>query len=1041
MHQKYLRALIGLSAVLLGVFAAPAAAERLPIRTYTVADGLPNDHINRIVRDPRGFLWFCTSDGLSRFDGYTFVNYGMAEGLPHAMVMDLLITRDGQYWLATWGGLVRFNPHGTPMFTVYAPASAEPRARRMTRAIQRRDGTIWAAARNGVMRLARAGAEYRLEPVEMNLTGDRPVLIETILEDRHDTLWIGTSNGLYRRWNDGYVMPVDRSAPNYVNDLLEDRQGRLWVASRSQGFFSLATTAGREAPVVTTAYRTSNGFIDWVFDLYETSDARLYAATNRGLLELGSGGAAAPARPQLYTKRHGFTFHEIEKVTEDGDGNLWLGTTQGVMKIARDGFLAFDERDSLYYGPNAIFESVTGDLRLVGWVRNGDAPSRLRIGQFDGERFTWVSPGPRLFEPGWGDQPLALQTRSGELWLASVDGVSVFPPVRQLADYAKVNPIAVYTARDGLMGPMAYTLFEDSRGDVWLGTVGDRTVGVARWDHATRSIQDMSATPGLPPLTDKWPVCFEEDRSGNVWLGLTSGGLTRYSAGRFTTFTTADGVPAGKINDLHLDRQGRLWVATSLGGISRIDDAGAIVPKFFTYTIETGLSSNVVVRIAEDRMGRIYAGGGRGVDQIAPATNRIRHYTAADGLPAGEVSSAFTDRSGALWFGTLQGLSRMIPKGERQSSPAPIWISGLRVAGERQTVSALGESAVVLPNLSADRNQLEIQFVGVSFAPGETLRYQYRLEGAANKWSAPSDQRTVHLAGLAPGTYTFEVRALNADRVSSPTPARVTFTILAPIWQRPWFAALSMLVVGVLLYGAYSYRVSRLLELERVRTRIASDLHDDIGAALSRIAVLSEVARLEAGGDEGPVPARLSVIASASREVLDSMNDIVWAINPTRDQLRDLIQRMRRFASDVFTARAIAFTFHAPQDERPLHVTADVRRHVFLVFKEAVNNVVRHSGATEADVDIRVDGSAMTLTVADNGRGFDPARTADGHGLASMTDRASMMGGRLDVTSHPGGGTTIRLTAPLNAAITEHNRRLHRTQRTESRAHDRGVAT
>jgi signal transduction histidine kinase len=248
-----------------------------------------------------------------------------------------------------------------------------------------------------------------------------------------------------------------------------------------------------------------------------------------------------------------------------------------------------------------------------------------------------------------------------------------------------------------------------------------------------------------------------------------------------------------------------------------------------------------------------------------------------------------------------------------------------------------------------------------------------------------------------------------------------------------------MLVVGVLLYGAYSYRVSRLLELERVRTRIASDLHDDIGAALSRIAVLSEVARLEAGGDKGPVTARLSVIASASREVLDSMSDIVWAINPRRDQMRDLIQRMRRFASDVFTARAIAFSFRAPQDDHPLHVTADVRRHVFLVFKEAVNNVVRHSGATQADVDIRVDGNWMTLTVCDNGRGFDPGQRGDGHGLVSMNDRACMMGGRLEVISHAGGGTMLRLTAPLNVAIKEHNRRIHRSEANEGPDH--GAAT
>src|SRR5206468_6163003 len=123
---------------------------------------------------------------------------------------------------------------------------------------------IWAAGRNGVMRLAQVGEDYRLEPVKMNLTSHQPVQIEAILEDRHDTLWIGAGNGLYRRWNDGYAVQVDRAAPNYVNDLLEDRRGRLWVGSRFQGLFSLATTAGREAPVVTRAYRRSNGFIDWV---------------------------------------------------------------------------------------------------------------------------------------------------------------------------------------------------------------------------------------------------------------------------------------------------------------------------------------------------------------------------------------------------------------------------------------------------------------------------------------------------------------------------------------------------------------------------------------------------------------------------------------------------------------------------------------------------------------------------------------------------------------------------------------------------------
>jgi signal transduction histidine kinase len=230
------------------------------------------------------------------------------------------------------------------------------------------------------------------------------------------------------------------------------------------------------------------------------------------------------------------------------------------------------------------------------------------------------------------------------------------------------------------------------------------------------------------------------------------------------------------------------------------------------------------------------------------------------------------------------------------------------------------------------------------------------------------------------------------------------------------------------LYGGYQYRVSRLLELERVRTRIASDLHDDIGAALSRIAVLSEVARHEAGGGNSVVATRLSVIAGAAREVLDSMNEIVWAINPHHDRVHGLAQRMRRFASDVLTARGILLSFHAPGEERVLRLGADVRRHVFLIFKEAINNVLRHSGATEANVEMRVDGNRLVVTIRDNGRGFDVSAVHDGNGLVNMRERARTMDGHLEISSGAGSGTVVTLAVALNAAVKEHARRLGRSR-------------
>ena len=220
-------------------------------------------------------------------------------------------------------------------------------------------------------------------------------------------------------------------------------------------------------------------------------------------------------------------------------------------------------------------------------------------------------------------------------------------------------------------------------------------------------------------------------------------------------------------------------------------------------------------------------------------------------------------------------------------------------------------------------------------------------------------------------------------------PASVSFHILPPVWQRPWFVAIASVVVvglGVLLYR---YRVAQLVAVERVRTRIATDLHDDIGASLSQIAILSELARGDAD-TEAETGNTLGRIATTSRELVDAMGDIVWAINPKRDRVGDLLQRMRHFASDTFTGRNINFTFRAPDAGRDLPLAADVRREVLLIFKEAVNNIARHARCHRADIDIRIERDALVLQVADDGQGLPPlSRREDGHGLLNMKERAA----------------------------------------------------
>ena len=704
---------------------------------------------------------------------------------------------------------------------------------------------------------------------------------------------------------------------------------------------------------------------------------------------------------------------------EDRDGNLWLGSLTGAIKITWSGFASFGTADGLGNPRiSSIIENERGELCAMS------TESDFFVNRFDGRRFAAVVPqfGRKIKDFGWGSNQLSFQDHTGEWWVPTGSGLYRFPRVTSVEQLAHTPPKAIYSYDHGeLPGDDLYRLFEDSHGDVWISIASGVRNAVVRWERANESFHFYSEADGLPPRSP--PTAYCEDAANNLWLGFYDGGLARYRDGSFRMFAQSDGVPAGLIRDLYLDHAGRLWVATDSGGVARLDDPQTDHPHFITYTIADGLASNTTTCITEDKLGRMYFGTTRSLDRFDLETKRIRHYTKADGLASNVVRVALRDREGALWFGTEQGISRLIPTPDPPPSPPPILISGLRIAGNSQPISALGETEVSGLVLNPSQNQLSIDFVGLGFAAGGGLKYQYKLVGANVEWSAPTDQRTINYASLSPGRYQFQVRAVTTDGSLSPNPAIITFSILRPIWQRWWFITLALMLMGLVAATIIRNRVTRLIELERVRTRIAADLHDDIGSGLSRIAILSEVARHQVNV-EAPVGEPLGIIATASRDLVDSMSDIVWAINPKKDHLSDLVQRMRRFASDLFTARQIEFSFNAPGEEQALKVGADLRRQVFLIFKEAVNNIARHSRCTEAEIEMRIENRWLTMKVVDNGPGFDPAKISEGQGLASMRARAESLGGVLQVISNRGEGTKVLLKVPLAARVSSRNGRV-----------------
>ncbi len=586
------------------------------------------------------------------------------------------------------------------------------------------------------------------------------------------------------------------------------------------------------------------------------------------------------------------------------------------MKLTRNGFHSYDTRDGLG-DPRvySVYEDRSGALVAV----SGD----WMISRFDGQRFTHEqAPVPHDAAYAW-NSPLGFLDSTDRWWIMTNRQLSRLPPGSSVA---RAAPELV---RDSFV----WRMFEDRQGEIWLGLRMDSPHQVISWNRATNNYRSWTEADGVPP--GSVPTAFAEDAAGHVWIGLQNGDFLRLRNGRFLHIPSPHG-PGGTITSLTRDRDGRLWAGSNRDGLICIEYPDT-QPLFRTYGKAEGLDSVNVRSVVTDQWGRVYAGNARGVDRFDPATGRVQHYTTRDGLLSGFVNVAFRDRAGALWFGSSKGISRLTPESDgRQpstaatvdaargfqraatsSDPPHIFVSGVRAAGTPQVISHLGQRDVPGLTLRPGEGQLQIDFFGLTFGLGESLRYQYRLDGAddRDRWSDATAERTVHYSRLPPRAYRFQVRAVRADGTISARAATVSFEVMPAFWQRAWFQALVAAAIALAAYAAYRIRVARLLALERVRSRIAGDLHDDIGATLAQIAVLSEVVQTQIDDQHAPLRAPVARIAETAREAIASMSDIVWAINPQKDSLHEMVRRMRRFANEVLPARGITFTIAAPEED------------------------------------------------------------------------------------------------------------------------------
>jgi len=978
--------------VVLYLGAAASVVGQYRFDHWTADNGLPQNSVRDIVQTKDGYLWFTTFDGLVRFDGvrFTVFNKNNSPGLASNRFVSLFEDRTGGLWATLESGEVVQRQEGR--FTTYSkmhglPGDAVPKlfgdsegkvivsyhqlsTDKLVKIYTRLTWHSYRLANGRFQPAPELSSEFSLPPIPSGEAG-RFTFNRVVDGD----FWFSTPLRTIRLKKEGgaEIYSDQNGLPGTSNGIVWGKQHPLQVVTRDKsGRLWLTELKSMQSQLL--SQQTPEGFD--VFGGYADNEGNLWFST--------SGNGLFRARRQLvtpYGKAQGLNFSEIYPLLETRDGALWIG----------------------------------------GY---GEGVFRLKDGSF-----TQYAPQKNQGLDAFGGFVSSLyEDRAGQLW---VNGIWRF------ADGQFVHGPWTKTIHEHVLGSV-WTLFEDREGVYWFGS--ER--GVIRYRDGALTIYTIS--DGLAGNDTKVII---EDGQGGLWLG-SYGGLTHYKDGKFTAWTEKDGLPGATVRALKQDSDGTLWIGTYDSGLARFKDG-----RFTRYTTNDGLFDNGVFQILEDDSGRFWMSSNRGIFRVHKqelndfADGRLKTihslaYNKEDGMPSTECNggrwpAGVKTRDGKLWFPTMGGLAMIDPASIKSNTqPPPVVIEEMHINHERvrnaEWDAALRDPPEAIRILPGQGN-FEIKYAALSFINSENLRFKYKLEGVDRDWVEAGVRRTAYYSHVAPGSYLFRVLAANADGVWNQTGASIRITVVPPFWWTWWFMVLVTLAVLVALAAVWKFRVGQLKRAqiaqeafarqliasqEAERKRIAAELHDSLGQSL---VIIRNWAMLGAGQIENNAPARqeLDEINTIASRTINEVREIAYNLGPYHLERLGFEKSIRDMATRVAKSSGVAISTELEALDGAL--SSETQMSLYRVVQEALNNMVKHSRATETSIALKRESAGVRLTVTDNGRGFDPqpAKAAEvpggarpGFGLNGMAERVRLLGGALTIRSAPEHGTTVEAYLP-----------------------------
>ncbi len=960
----------------------PLHAQQLPFRTFTSRDGLPRSEVHTLCQDSLGYIWCGTFDGFSRYDGASFANYEVPGGLGANAVNSLFPVAGGELWVATnGGGLSRWDAGNIRRYAVN-PEDPLSQENRVNVVCTFGSGRILAGTDRGAFLFdGERFKPFRTESISPSTA------VDLLFRDRSGTVWIGTSAGMFVTGDSAgsECRRIDMPASPHVNAIAGDTAGGIWLATdagichlmpgdRPAG---LPRVMQLPSPLRALSLKRTRAL------LVDHQGALWIGADEDGLFRYFGGLLTN------YTTTNGLPASRVSSLMEDRESNIWVATNAGLCRLGTRRIVNYTLAGKLaHISVSAIAQDISGRI----WFGTPYGLTSLR-----GERFTNYAVTDGLYS----SYILSLIVdRAGTVWIGTGEGLNRASGGRILRD--PWNP-----AGSGRTTTVR-SFFQDRDANVWVGW--GRGFSAFRGRH----VADFT----LPDsLVNTLVVALCRGPGGSLWVGTQGEGLFRYSIGSDASghvtaqlsrhYGRKEGLTDGNIRSLLADGEGTLWVGTRYGGAERLFFSGDSVCRIASYGPAEGLAGDWVMQMLQDHDGNLWFATNRGVDRL-PVNGGMQtiRLNATHGMAGDDAQALCEDRDGQIWIGATNGVTRYSP-GEEQAIrvPPPVYLQRFQVLGIDDSL-ALGRGTA---DLGFDQHSVSFEYIGLSYTDETAVRYRYMLGGIDADWSSPTVRRYVTYARLPPGRYTFSVAACAGETLWSPHPASFSFRIAAPFWASPLFIAGAALCALATAFGIHRARVRRLVAMERVRNRIAADLHDDIGSTLSSISVFSRLAEEELGESAPGAASIIRRIGASSQGVMESLDDIVWMIRPGNDSLDIITTRIREYATAMFEARGIRFTLSVPAGLDEMRMSLEDRRQLYLIIKEAVNNIVKHSSCSFARLDIAVRKKDLLVTIQDDGQGFDSSLHLRGNGIANMRERASAMGGHLTIESGTEGGTTINL--------------------------------